>query len=143
MSSSIITVCTRIHTVIRKNRHTYIHARAQVTSLTDLPETHCIEEEARTMGSTERRKLTFRRSRRHNDRLDTKKSKSINYMLWCKQFFECRVATNTSVNSLIHRFLFSLYTVNKTSFIVIRVASVRRCRIICNDTRLYWLIKVI
>lgn len=52
MSSSIITVCTRVHAVL-SNIHTNtdrdtrirtrthnIHTRAQVTSLMDLPETH-------------------------------------------------------------------------------------------------------
>lgn len=69
----------------------------------DLPETHrggsedngryrteevnVSSEQAIMTGGTQRNKIKI------------KYSKSINYMLWCKQFFECRVATNTSVNS--------------------------------------------
>lgn len=48
MSSSIITVCTRIHAVLSNRtytQNTHVHTsttytRAQVTSLMDLPETH-------------------------------------------------------------------------------------------------------
>lgn len=69
-------------------------------------------------------------------------------MLWYKQFFECRVATNTSVNSykirsFIDSYFHCILLTKKTSFIVIQVTSAQCCHIICNNTRLYWLIKVI
>jgi len=47
MSSSIITVCTRIRIIVYTERQTDTYTYRQA-SLMDLPETHCIEEEAKT-----------------------------------------------------------------------------------------------
>lgn len=69
-----------------------------MTSLTDLPEIHYIEGGSEDNGRHRTEEVNVFVGAGDNDRQDTKKNKSINYMLWCKQFFECRIATNTSVN---------------------------------------------
>lgn len=78
MSSSIITVCTRIHTVIR-NIHTYIHtytyARAQMTSFTDLPEIHYIEGGSEDNGRHRTEEVNVFVGAGDDDRQDTKKKK--------------------------------------------------------------------
>lgn len=74
MSSSIITVCTRIHIIVHRQTNTYM--LAQVTSLTDLPEYASYPRRKRgTKADTERKELTFRQKEGDNGRQDTRKKK--------------------------------------------------------------------